>query len=64
MWETYVEVNMYVMLWSHPLTEVTEQKQVTETLFTLLQDSVPSTWFRSCYFKVEKQQNIALKMKN
>ena len=36
----YLEVNMYVTLWSDPLTEITE----TETPFALLQSTVPFQW--------------------
>ena len=57
---------MYVTLWSDPLTEVTCDGGCdvaeTEKPFTLLQDTVPSEWFWSCYFKV-KLHNVALKNK-
>lgn len=34
----------------------------TETPFSLLQDTVPSAWYWSCYFKFKKLHNVALSM--
>ena len=38
------------------------QMQVIETPFTLLQETVPSAWFWSCYFELKKLHNAALKI--
>ena len=64
----FVEVNMYVALWSDPLTQVTWCRNKwsgvgvaeREIPFILLQDAVPSTWFWSCYFKVKHLHIVAL----
>ena len=49
-----LEVNVCVTLWSYLLTQVSEcvQKQVIETQHTQIQETVTSTWFRRCDFKV------------
>ena len=57
--ELYLGVNMYVTLWSYPLTDVTQRsyklwgvgEAVKETPVTLLQDTVSSKWLWSSYFK-------------
>ena len=66
---SYLEVNTSVTLRSDPLTEVTWCRNKrwrggvaeTETPFTLLEDTVTSTWFWGCRCKVKKLHNDAWK---
>ena len=46
--------------WSYIVQKQVMGDGVAESTFTLLQDSVPSHWCQSCYFKVRKLHNAAL----
>ena len=57
----YVDVNMYVTLWSYPLTDISaETRDRDHPPAILFHDSVSSTWFWSCYFKVKMLPDGAL----